>query len=78
MVAASDMINDGYGEYGSSSAYWRWETNIAVADFDNDTDLDVFIAVPTYRAIARYGEVVILVNDGTGHFPPHHQAGEVY
>jgi hypothetical protein len=67
-VAASDMINDGYGEYGSNSAYWRWETNIAVADFDNDTDLDVFIAVPTYRAIARYGEVVILVNDGTGHF----------
>ena len=67
-VAASDVINDGYGEYGSNSAYWRWETNIAVADFDNDTDLDVFIAVPTYRAITRYGEVVILVNDGTGHF----------
>lgn len=67
-TTASDVINDGYGEYGSNGNYWRWETNIAVADFDNDTDLDVFIAVPTYRADTRYGEVVILVNDGTGHF----------
>lgn len=67
-VVASDVINDGYGEYGSNSAYWRWETNIAVADFDNDGDLDVFVAVPTYRAITRYGEVAIFVNDGTGHF----------
>lgn len=67
-VTASDVINDGYGEYGGDSRYWRWETNLAVADFDNDGDLDVFVAVPTYRAISRYGEVVIFVNDGTGHF----------
>ena len=67
-AATSDLVADGYGEYGSSGTHWRWETNIEVIDFDGDTDLDVFVGVSTKWASTRYGQVVILVNDGTGHF----------
>jgi hypothetical protein len=67
-VAASDLVNDGYGEYGTNSSYWRWESTIVTADLENDGDLDVFVAVPTYRANNRYGQVVILVNNGSGVF----------
>jgi PilY1 beta-propeller domain/FG-GAP-like repeat len=67
-VDTSDLVADGYGEYGSAASHWRWETNIEVVDFDGDTDLDVFVAVATKWASGRYGQIVVLVNDGTGHF----------
>jgi len=65
---ASDLINDGYGEYGSSAGHWRWESNIESVDFDGDDDLDLVVGVPSGYASTRYGLVVIFVNDGTGVF----------
>jgi len=61
-----DIVNDGYGEFGSSSTYWRWESNIASVDIDGDNDLDLIVAVPT--KYGDYGQVVIFINDGTGIF----------
>ena len=42
--------------------------SLGVADFDSDGDLDLFVAMPTRWATTRYGQVVVLVNDGKGHF----------
>ncbi len=64
--ANSNVTRDNYGEYGSSSSHWRWETNIAVGDFDNDHDVDVFVAVPTNWY--RWGQVTVFVNNGSGVF----------
>ncbi len=66
--AASDLINDGYGEYGSGVTHWRWESNIESADFDGDEDLDLIVGVPSGFASDCYGQVVIFVNDGMGTF----------
>ncbi len=63
-----DLINDGYGEFGSDPRYWRWESNIESIDIDGDLDLDLIVGVPTYRARSRWGLVVIYINDGTGTF----------
>jgi hypothetical protein len=63
-----DLINDGYGEYGSSSSNWRWEGNIECVDVDGDRDLDLVIGIPSRWASNRYGEVVIMLNNGTGTF----------
>jgi hypothetical protein len=63
-----DLIQDGYGEFGSSSSKWRWESNIAVVDVDRDgrPDLIVGIGVNT----GKYGEVVVCINNGNGTFSP--------
>lgn len=63
-----DLINDGYGEFGSDSRYWRWESNIECIDIDGDRDLDLIVGVPTYRARNRWGLVVIYINNGSGVF----------
>ena len=64
----ADVINDGYGEFGSDPRYWRWESNIASVDIDGDRDLDLIVGIPSYRARNRWGEVVIYINNGTGTF----------
>lgn len=63
-----DLINDGYGEYGSAADHWRWESNIECVDVDGDRDLDLVIGIPSRWAYGRYGEVVIMINNGTGTF----------
>jgi hypothetical protein len=63
-----DLINDGYGEYGSSSSSWRWESNIECVDVDGDRDLDLIIGVPSRYSAGRYGEVVVMINNGSGTF----------
>jgi len=63
-----DLINDGYGEFGSSANRWRWESNICSVDIDKDNDLDLVIGVPSRWASTRYGQVVILFNNGYGVF----------
>jgi hypothetical protein len=63
-----DLINDGYGEYGSGSSNFRWESNIECVDVDGDRDLDLIIGIPSRFASTRYGEVVIMINNGTGTF----------
>ena len=63
-----DLINDGYGEYGSSSSHWRWESNICSVDIHSDGDLDLIVGIPSRWASTRYGEVVIFINDGSGVF----------
>jgi hypothetical protein len=64
----ADLINDGYGEFGSGYYHWRWESNIASIDIDGDGDLDLVVAVPTRYATDRWGQVVIYINDGSGVF----------
>ncbi len=68
MQYLGDLINDGYTEWGQGSSNWRWESNIAVVDFDNDGDLDLLVGVPSRWAGYRYGEVVRFVNNGSGTF----------
>ncbi len=63
-----DLVNDGYGEFGTDSRYWRWESNIESIDIDGDRDLDLIVGIPTYRARSRWGLVVIYINDGRGTF----------
>ncbi|HXK36420.1 MAG TPA: VCBS repeat-containing protein, partial [Candidatus Paceibacterota bacterium] len=63
-----DVINDGYGEFGSSADHWRWESNIESVDVDGDRDLDLVVGIPSRFASTRYGEVVIYVNNGSGTF----------
>jgi hypothetical protein len=70
-IAASpnnDLINDGYGEFGSSSSHFRWEGNIASADVNGDSKLDLIVGIPTRWATSRWGEVVIYINNGSGTF----------
>ena len=61
-----DIVNDGYGEFGSGNSHWRWESNIASVDIDGDYDLDLIVAVPTKWG--QYGQVVIFINNGAGIF----------
>jgi len=61
-----DLIGDGYGEDGSSSSHWRWESNIVSVNIDGDNDLDLIVGIPTRYGI--YGEVMIFINNGSGTF----------
>ena len=63
-----DLINDGYGEFGSAADHWRWESNIASVDVDGDRDLDLIVGIPSRWAWNRYGEVVVFINNGSGVF----------
>ena len=63
-----DVINDGYGEFGSSADHWRWESNIECVDVDGDRDLDLIVGIPSQFASTRYGEVVVYINNGSGTF----------
>ncbi|MDD8019912.1 MAG: PilC/PilY family type IV pilus protein [Acidobacteriota bacterium] len=67
-VYLGDLINDGYGEFGSSESHFRWESNIESVDIDGDGDLDLVVGVPTRWASSRWGEVVIFINNGAGVF----------
>jgi PilY1 beta-propeller domain/FG-GAP-like repeat len=64
----ADVINDGYGEFGSAVDHWRWESNIESVDIDNDYDLDLIVGIPSRWAWNRWGEVVIYINTGNGAF----------
>jgi hypothetical protein len=64
----ADLINDGYGEFGSASNKWRWESNIASVDIDGDLDLDLIVGIPVNTG--KYGEVIICKNSGHGIFTP--------
>jgi len=68
MQYLGDLINDGYTEWGQGSSNWRWESNIASTDIDNDGDLDLIVGVPSRWAGYRWGEVVIFINNGSGVF----------
>ena len=61
-----NVIDDGYGEFNTSSSHFRWESNIASVDIDGDYDLDLIVAVPTKWG--QYGQVVIFINNGAGVF----------
>ncbi len=61
-----NVIDDGFGEYDTGSSTFRWESNIASVDIDGDNDLDLIVGVPTN--FGDYGQVVILINDGSGNF----------
>jgi hypothetical protein len=69
-----DIVGDGCSESDISkpdSTYDRWDSNIAVADIDGDHDPDLIVGIANSagdRTINKYGEVVILVNDGHGVF----------
>jgi hypothetical protein len=64
----NDLINDGYGEFGSGSSHFRWESNIASADVNGDSKVDLIVGIPTRWATSRWGEVVIYINNGSGTF----------
>ena len=64
----ADLIDDGYGEFGSWADHWRWESNIECVDLDGDRDLDLVVGVPSRWAANRFGEVVIYINNGAGIF----------
>jgi len=87
MQYLGDLINDGYGEWGQGGDHFRWESNIASVDFDNDGDLDLIVGVPSRWAGYRWGEVVLFVNNGSGVFSrlvtainpyPHTQSAMIY
>lgn len=63
-----DVINDGYGEFGTGSSHYRWESNIASYDIDGDLDLDMIVGIPSRWASDRFGQVVIYINNGSGIF----------
>jgi hypothetical protein len=65
-ILIMNVINDGYGEFAQDSKHWRWESNIASVDIDGDHDLDLIVGVPTKWG--EYGQVVILINNGSGDF----------
>ena len=64
----ADLINDGYTEWGQGGGHARWDGNIECVDIDGDRDLDLIVGVPQIYAYARYGEVVVYFNNGTGTF----------
>ncbi len=64
----ADLINDGYGEYGSGGSKYRWESNIASVDIDRDGDLDLLVGIPVNTG--SYGEVIRVINNGSGTFTP--------
>lgn len=65
-ILIMDVVDDGYGEFGSESTHYRWESNIASFDIDGDNDLDLIVGIPTRWG--DYGQVVIFINDGAGNF----------
>lgn len=67
-VYLGDLVNDGYGEFGTGGDHFRWESNIESIDIDGDGDLDLVVGVPTRWATSRWGQVVIFINNGSGVF----------
>ncbi len=63
-----NVINDSMGEFGQTTDHWRWNSSIQSVDIDGDGDLDLIVAIGSRWATARYGEVVIFINNGLGVF----------
>lgn len=60
-----DVIQDGRTEF-QDDTHHRWDSTIAVVDIDRDHDLDLVVGIPTMYG--KFGEVVILINNGSGIF----------
>jgi hypothetical protein len=60
-----NVIADGRTEF-QDDTHHRWDAMISAVDIDRDSDLDLVVAIPTMYGI--YGQVVILINNGSGTF----------